>query len=82
MWAGTYGVLNHFGISPITANEVTLANDVVNYNGNTVTAGTTVRGNLHDFGGGEVLLDEDWYRTLGGGFGVVQEHLGFLLSKP
>ncbi|MEN8121682.1 MAG: SusC/RagA family TonB-linked outer membrane protein [Bacteroidota bacterium] len=72
MWAGTYGVLNHFGVSPNTANEITLENDVVNYLGNTIPAGTTVRGNLQDFGGGEVLLDEEWYTSLGGGFGPAQ----------
>ncbi len=27
----------------------------------------TVRGNLHDFGGGTVLLEENWYRGNGAG---------------
>jgi hypothetical protein len=77
MWAGTYGVLNHFGIHPNTANEVTPSADVVNYGGVTTTAGETVRGNLHDFGGGEVLLDQAWYSSMGGGFGPVGEQFVF-----
>ena len=39
MWAGTYGVLNHFGISEETANETTVsASDaaiIKNYGGQT-----------------------------------------------
>ncbi|WP_047445362.1 SusC/RagA family TonB-linked outer membrane protein [Alistipes sp. ZOR0009] len=73
MWAGTYGVLNHFGINPETANEVTLSKDVVNAIGNVVPKGSTVRGNLVNFGAGEVLLDQNWYQTNGGGFGPVAE---------
>jgi len=73
MWAGTWGVLNYFGIDPETANEVTLTKDVKNYSGKTIASGTTVRGNLKDFGGGEVLLDQSWYTSLGGGFGPVAE---------
>lgn len=33
----------------------------------------TFRGRVHDFGGGEVALDESWYTDLGGGFGPVSE---------
>ncbi len=48
---------------------------MVNYAGNTIPAGTTVRGNVRDFGGGNVLLDETWYRTgIGGGFGDNQAY--------
>jgi len=73
MWAGTYGVLNHFGINPSTANEVTVSKDIKNYAGTVIPAGTTVRGNIEDFGGGDVLLDEKWYSSMGGGFGSVSE---------
>lgn len=85
MWAGTYGVLNYFGINPETANQVTLnaadAGKVVDYLGRKVSALTTadqngmytVRGNLHDFGSGNVLLSQPWYQGLGGGFGSVAE---------
>ena len=47
--------------------------DVVNYWGDTYYAGETVRGNIQDFGAGNVLLDEAWYTGLGGGFGAVAE---------
>lgn len=87
MWAGTYGVLNYFGINPVTANSVTVsaadAATIKNSAGNTIdklayatknTDGSyTVRGNLQDFGGGKVLLDQSWYTGLGGGFGPVAE---------
>jgi len=71
----TLWVLNRFGTTEATSNRVTLSQDLVNYRGNTVTAGTTVRGNIKDFGGGQVLLDENWYRTgIGGGFGDNQAY--------
>lgn len=73
MWAGSEAVLRHFGIAPETANEVTLTEDLVNFAGQTKLAGTTVRGNIHDFGAGDVLLDQQWYMGLGGGFGAVSE---------
>ena len=66
----TLFVLGRFGTTQETAIETTLTEDVVNYDGEVFTAGTTVRGNLIDFGGGTVLRDEAWYRTgPGGGFG-------------
>ena len=47
-----------------------LTQDIVNYDGDVFEAGTLVRGNIYDFGGGDVLRDESWYRTgPGGGFG-------------
>lgn len=66
----TLFVLGRFGTTQETAIETTLTEDVVNYDGDVFPAGTTVRGNLFDFGGGTVLRDEAWYRTgPGGGFG-------------
>ena len=66
----TLWVLRRFGTTQETANRLTLTQDLTNFRGNTVAAGTTVRGNIEDFGGGPVLLDENWYRTgIGGGFG-------------
>ncbi|NOU60039.1 SusC/RagA family TonB-linked outer membrane protein [Marinifilum caeruleilacunae] len=73
MWAGTQGVLRHFGISPITANESIASADLKNYANGTITKGTAFRGNIHNFGGGNVALDESWYKSLGGGFGPVGE---------
>jgi hypothetical protein len=59
----------------MTANRETLTQDLVNFAGNTIPAGTTVRGNIEDFGAGPVLLDETWYRTgIGGGFGDNQAY--------
>jgi TonB-linked SusC/RagA family outer membrane protein len=71
----TLWVLRRFGTTEETANRVTIDQDLVNYGGKTIAAGTTVRGNVHDFGGGPVLLDETWYRTgIGGGFGDNQAY--------
>jgi len=73
MWGGTEGVLKFFGISPDTAVETTADTDLKNYADVTIPAGTTFRGSIHDFGGGKVALDVDWYTDLGGGFGSVAE---------
>jgi TonB-linked SusC/RagA family outer membrane protein len=72
LWDGTNGALTNFGRTWETANEVTLTTPTVNYAGTMVPAGT-VRGNVHDFGGGPVLLDQSWYQSVGGGFGPVAE---------
>ena len=72
LWDGTNGALNNFGRTWETANEATLTTPLVNYAGNTIPAGT-IRGNIVDFGGGPVLLDQSWYQGLGGGFGPVAE---------
>lgn len=85
MWAGTFGALHTFGRALPTANEVTVsaaeAASLRTYDGQTVAdIGTnngdgtyTFRGNIHDFGGGNVALTQGWYRDLGGGFGPVAE---------
>ena len=71
----TLWVLRRFGTTQEVSNRITLNQDLVNYAGNTIPSGTTVRGNVHDFGGGPVLLDESWYRTgIGGGFGDNQAY--------
>ncbi|MFT4565528.1 MAG: TonB-linked SusC/RagA family outer membrane protein [Saprospiraceae bacterium] len=71
----TLHVLNRFGTTLETANRITLTEDLKNYAGNTIAAGTTVRGNIQNFGAGDVLLDESWYRTgIGGGFGDAQAY--------
>jgi TonB-linked SusC/RagA family outer membrane protein len=72
LWDGTSGALNNFGKTIESANEVTLTSPTVNYAGVVIPAGT-VRGNLKDFGAGNVLLDQSWYQSLGGGFGPVSE---------
>ena len=71
----TLHVLNRFGTTQITATRQTLTEDLFNYAGDLIPSGTVVRGNIEDFGGGNVLLDESWYRTgIGGGFGDNQAY--------
>ncbi len=84
-WDGTEGALTYFGRTTFTAEETTVsaadAASIKNIAGTTIDAlpyatlnqdgSYTVRGNLNDFGGGQVLLDQHWYRSLGGGFGPV-----------
>ncbi len=62
-------VLYAFGTYEDVGNEVTLTQDLKNSRGQVFTAGSTVRGNIGNFGGGDVLLDESWYTSLGGGLG-------------
>ncbi|MGB4839668.1 MAG: SusC/RagA family TonB-linked outer membrane protein, partial [Saprospiraceae bacterium] len=62
-------VLTSFGTYGTVGNEVTLTKDLKNSAGKVFTAGTTVRGNIHNYGAGDVLLDESWYTTIGGGLG-------------
>lgn len=71
----TLHVLNRFGTTQVTANRLTLTEDLKNYAGDIIPSGTVVRGNVENFGGGNVLLDESWYRTgIGGGFGDNQAY--------
>ncbi len=71
----TLWVLHRFGTTTATSNRLTTTEDLRNHDGDLIPSGTTVRGNVRDFGGGNVLLDEDWYRTgIGGGFGDNQAY--------
>ena len=71
----TLWVLHRFGTTEATSNRLTTTEDLRNHDGDLIPAGTTVRGNVQNFGGGNVLLDEDWYRTgIGGGFGDNQAY--------
>lgn len=63
-----------FGTHAHTANEVTLTEGLYNYEGTLIPSGTTVRGNIADFGAGPVLLDESWYNGIGGGLGTNKVH--------
>lgn len=69
----TKGVMYTFGTHADVGKEVTLLQDLKNYAGKVIPAGSTVRGNIQDFGGGAVLLDESYYTTLGSGLGSVAE---------
>lgn len=62
-------VLYGFGTHADVANEITLTEALKNVNGVTFAAGTTLRGNIANFGAGNVLLDEAWYTGRGGGLG-------------
>ena len=73
MWNGTKGVLQYFGIDPLTANISTAPTDLQNAAGATIPAGTEFRGNVIDFGGGPVAADASWYLGNGGGFGSIDE---------
>jgi TonB-linked SusC/RagA family outer membrane protein len=86
IWGGTRGALFAFGTHKDTDKMVTLsaaeAATLLNYSGNTVVAqgypansdGTyTIRGEVKDFGNGPVLLDQQWWSSLGGGFGTQAE---------
>jgi len=67
-------ILSNFGTHADVGNEVTLTQDLRNIRGDVFTAGSTVRGNIRDFGGGPVLLDERYYTTIHGfGDSVINE---------
>ncbi len=66
---GTKSVLYNFGTHADVGNEISLTEPLKNSAGVTFPAGTVVRGNVGNFGAGNVLLDESWYTTLGGGLG-------------
>ncbi len=72
-------VLYGFGKHEDVSQEVTLTEDLVNHSGEVIPAGSTVRGNIEDFGVGNVLLDETWYRqSIGGGLGFSKANDLFL----
>ncbi len=73
IWAGTESILKYFGIHPETANEFITESEMRTVDGRLVPAGTIVRGNLGNFGAGDVILDSEWYTGNGGGFGPVAE---------
>jgi len=72
----TQWVLRRFGTTEETANLIeSTPTELINFDGDTIPAGSFVRGSIHDFGGGDVLLDEAWYRHgIGGGFGDNQAY--------
>lgn len=73
---GTRSVLNQFGTHEDTGQEITLDRDLRNYAGEVIPAGSTVRGQVRDFGGGAVLLDESYYTGIGGGLnGLIEPYI-------
>ncbi len=69
----TEAVLLDYGVSQTTANETTATTNLRTASGATILAGTPFRGNIGNFGGGNVALDQSWYNGLGGFFGNVLE---------
>lgn len=59
-------ILSFFGTHADVGNTITLTEDLVNFNGDTFPAGSVVRGNVGNFGGNNVLLDEEYYTSLYG----------------
>ncbi|MBQ0737242.1 SusC/RagA family TonB-linked outer membrane protein [Aquimarina celericrescens] len=59
-------ITSYFGTHSDVGNTITLSENLVNYDGDVIPAGTTVRANVGNFGNGNVLLDESYYRTLYG----------------
>ena len=59
-------ILSFFGTHADVGNTITLSEDLVNFDGDVFPAGSVVRGNVADFGGGNVLLDEEYYTSLYG----------------
>lgn len=69
----TEAVLLDYGVSSATGNEIIAPTNLKTASGATITAGTPFRGNIANFGGGDVALDQSWYTGLGGFFGNVLE---------
>lgn len=69
----TEAVLLDYGVSKTTGNEIIAPSNLKTSSGATIAAGTAFRGNIANFGGGNVALDQSWYTGLGGFFGNVLE---------
>lgn len=67
---GTKSVMYNFGTHADVGNEVTLIKEMKNVAGKVYPAGAVVRGNIGNFGNGDVILDETWYTTRGAGLGA------------
>jgi len=59
-------ITTFFGTHGDTGNTITLTEQLTNFDGDVFPAGSVVRGNVGNFGGGNVLLDEDYYTSLYG----------------
>lgn len=75
IYAGTKSVLYDLGRWEDSANEVTATRNYYESNGNIITIGETFRGNVHNFGAGDVALTESWYNGDGGFFGNGNDEL-------
>jgi TonB-linked SusC/RagA family outer membrane protein len=69
----TEAVLLDYGTSAATGNEQVSPVPLKRYDGTTIPANTPFRGNIKNFGGGNVALEQSWYTGPGGFFGNVGE---------
>ncbi len=75
IYAGTKAVLYDLGTWGASAEETTANQNLLDFNGNVILAGTTFRGKAHNFGAGPVALTEAWYNSDGGFFGGGNDEL-------
>jgi len=75
IYAGTKSVLYDLGRWEDSANEVTATRNLLESNGNIIRIGETFRGNVYNFGAGDVALTEAWYNGDGGFFGNGNDEL-------
>jgi TonB-linked SusC/RagA family outer membrane protein len=69
----TEAVLVDYGTSATTGNEQVSPVPLKRYDGTTIPANTPFRGNIKNFGAGNVALEQSWYTGPGGFFGNVGE---------
>ncbi len=86
MHNGTRGRMVSFGTHGSQVWETTASQDLINYNGDIISEGTTFRGYVEDFGAGPVAIDEAWFTDgPGSGFtgptGQFVEDAGFVRLK-
>jgi hypothetical protein len=75
IFAGTKSVMTDLGTWGSTAEETIAQQNLLDYDGNVILAGTRFRGKIHNFGAGPVALTESWYNGDGGYFGGGNDEL-------
>ncbi len=75
IYAGTKSVLYNLGTWGESGVETTTNQNILDFNGEVIPAGTTFRGVVRDFGAGPVALTEPWYLADGGFFGNGNDEL-------
>jgi len=68
IFAGTKSVMYDLGTWGDSDLESTAGQNLLDYNGNVILAGTSFRGKVQNFGAGPVALTESWYNGDGGFF--------------
>ncbi|MCA6078930.1 SusC/RagA family TonB-linked outer membrane protein [Fulvivirga sedimenti] len=75
IYAGTKAVMLDLGTWGPSARETTASQNLLDFNGNLIPAGTTFRGSVENFGAGPVAATEAWYNADGGFFGGGNDEL-------